>query len=256
MKALIVGTGGVGESMASIAKRGVIPRGEIFERIVLADYDLAKAQAASTRLGEERFPAEQVDGLDPDAVAALADEARRRHHLQPAARLRRCSHDEGGAQGEAPLPRHRHVRRPRGRRRRQQRPISGSVQFDYHEHFEQHRQARPAGPGHRARHGRLLRPLRRRPLLRRGRGDGRARRRRPRDPRLQGHGLRVLDLDDDRRMHGAGDRLGGRQRLLQVEPFSELEEFLFPGGIGVQELGHVEHDEVSTSRATRTCSRA
>jgi len=30
----------------------------------------------------------------------------------------------------------------------------------------------------------------------------------------------------------------------EVEPFSEIEEFLFPGGIGVQELGHVQHDEV------------
>ena len=38
----------------------------------MADYDLAKAQAVSRRLGEERFPAEKVDAGDPDAVAALA----------------------------------------------------------------------------------------------------------------------------------------------------------------------------------------
>ena len=72
MKALIVGTGGVGESMAAIAKRRD-PKAEIFHKMVLADYDLAKAQRASRRLGEERFPAEQVDAHDVDAVAALAE---------------------------------------------------------------------------------------------------------------------------------------------------------------------------------------
>ena len=56
MKALIVGTGGVGESMAQIAHRRD-PKGEWLEKMVLADYDLAKAQAAAARLKDPRFVA-------------------------------------------------------------------------------------------------------------------------------------------------------------------------------------------------------
>ena len=71
MKVLIVGTGGVGESMAAIAKRRDPNKGWL-EKMVMADYDLAKAQAISKRLGEDRFPAEKVDASNPDEVAALA----------------------------------------------------------------------------------------------------------------------------------------------------------------------------------------
>jgi len=71
MKIVIVGSGGVGESTAAIAGRRD-PGGELFETVVLGDHDLAKAQAASSRLGdEERFPAEHVDAADVDAVVAL-----------------------------------------------------------------------------------------------------------------------------------------------------------------------------------------
>jgi saccharopine dehydrogenase (NAD+, L-lysine forming) len=71
MKVLIVGSGGVGESTAAIAKRRD-PHRDIFETIVMADADLAKAQAACARLGDEkRFPAEQVNATDVDAVVAL-----------------------------------------------------------------------------------------------------------------------------------------------------------------------------------------
>ncbi len=71
MRVLIVGSGGVGESTAAIAKRRD-PRGELFETMVMADHDLARAQAASSRLGDEkRFPAEQVDASNVDAVVAL-----------------------------------------------------------------------------------------------------------------------------------------------------------------------------------------
>jgi len=71
MKIVIVGSGGVGESTAAIAKRRD-PKGEIFEKIVLADFDRAKAQAASQRLGDEkRFPAEQADAANIAEVAAL-----------------------------------------------------------------------------------------------------------------------------------------------------------------------------------------
>jgi saccharopine dehydrogenase-like NADP-dependent oxidoreductase len=71
MKVVCVGSGGVGESMAAIFKRRD-PRAEWLETMVMADYDLARAQACSARLGDEkRFPAEQVDAADVDAVVAL-----------------------------------------------------------------------------------------------------------------------------------------------------------------------------------------
>jgi saccharopine dehydrogenase-like NADP-dependent oxidoreductase len=76
MRVLIVGSGGVGESTAAIFKRRD-PRGELIERVVLADQDLGKAQAVSARLGDERrFPAAQVDAADVHAVAALCREHR------------------------------------------------------------------------------------------------------------------------------------------------------------------------------------
>jgi saccharopine dehydrogenase-like NADP-dependent oxidoreductase len=71
MKALIVGSGGVGESIAQIAHRRD-PKGGWLEKLVLADYDLGKAQAAAARLKDDRFVAEQVDASDVAAVAALA----------------------------------------------------------------------------------------------------------------------------------------------------------------------------------------
>jgi saccharopine dehydrogenase (NAD+, L-lysine forming) len=71
MKALIVGSGGVGESIAAIAKRRD-PKGAWLEKMVLADYSLDRAKAVSAKLNDPRFPAEQVDAGKPDEVAALA----------------------------------------------------------------------------------------------------------------------------------------------------------------------------------------
>jgi saccharopine dehydrogenase-like NADP-dependent oxidoreductase len=73
MKVVIVGSGGVGESTVAIAKRRD-PKAEIFEKIVLADFDRARAQAASRRLGDEkRFPAEEADAANVDQVVALIE---------------------------------------------------------------------------------------------------------------------------------------------------------------------------------------
>ncbi|HOT23599.1 MAG TPA: saccharopine dehydrogenase C-terminal domain-containing protein [Thermoleophilia bacterium] len=71
MKALIVGTGGVGQSIAAIAKRRD-PAGEWLEKMVMADYDFARAKDFCARLGDRRFVPEQTDAGDPDGVAALA----------------------------------------------------------------------------------------------------------------------------------------------------------------------------------------
>ncbi|HZL64071.1 MAG TPA: saccharopine dehydrogenase NADP-binding domain-containing protein, partial [Thermoleophilia bacterium] len=70
MKALVVGTGGVGQSIAAIAKRRD-PKGEWLEQMIMADYDGKRAAEFVAKLDDPRFVAEQVDAGDPDAVAAL-----------------------------------------------------------------------------------------------------------------------------------------------------------------------------------------
>lgn len=68
MKVLLVGVGGVGEAIASIAK----PRPWV-EQVVLADYRLERAQEVQARLGDpQRFPAEFVDAGEQAQIEALA----------------------------------------------------------------------------------------------------------------------------------------------------------------------------------------
>jgi saccharopine dehydrogenase (NAD+, L-lysine forming) len=68
MKVLLVGVGGVGEAIAAIAK------GKTWlERMVLADYDIERAQSLRRKLGGgDGFPAERIDAGDRAAVIALA----------------------------------------------------------------------------------------------------------------------------------------------------------------------------------------
>ncbi|NUP19558.1 MAG: ATP-binding protein, partial [Streptomyces sp.] len=67
MRVLLVGAGGVGTAITRIAARR-----PFFEAMVVADYDLARAEAAVAALGgDERFRAERVDASDEAAVAAL-----------------------------------------------------------------------------------------------------------------------------------------------------------------------------------------
>jgi saccharopine dehydrogenase-like NADP-dependent oxidoreductase len=62
---LVVGAGGVGSAVAPIAARR-----DVFERIVFADLDPARAEAAAAR--DERFAAAQLDAGDAEAIGALA----------------------------------------------------------------------------------------------------------------------------------------------------------------------------------------
>jgi len=71
VKVLVVGTGGVGESAATIAKRRD-PKGEWLEKCVMADYSLERATKFSQKLNDARFPAEQVDAGNVDQIVALA----------------------------------------------------------------------------------------------------------------------------------------------------------------------------------------
>jgi len=68
MKVLLVGVGGVGESIAQIAK----PR-KWMELMVLADYNLDRAKEVQAKLGDDkRFPVEKVDASKQDQVEGLA----------------------------------------------------------------------------------------------------------------------------------------------------------------------------------------
>src|SRR5690606_18463403 len=68
MRILLVGAGGVGTAVTRIATRR-----EFFEHMVVADYDLSRAQAAVAALDprETRFTAARVDASDRSAVIDL-----------------------------------------------------------------------------------------------------------------------------------------------------------------------------------------
>lgn len=68
MKVLLIGVGGVGEAIAVIAKSR-----PWVERIILADYNLARAKEVQEKLGDEaRFPVEWVDAAHQDQIEHLA----------------------------------------------------------------------------------------------------------------------------------------------------------------------------------------
>jgi saccharopine dehydrogenase-like NADP-dependent oxidoreductase len=71
MRILVVGTGGVGEAIAAIARRR-----DFFERMVLADVDRGRAQRVVDRLGDDRLAAAALDASDQAAIVALAREER------------------------------------------------------------------------------------------------------------------------------------------------------------------------------------
>ncbi|MGH8867889.1 MAG: saccharopine dehydrogenase family protein [Actinomycetes bacterium] len=71
MRVLLVGAGGVGAAAAAIARRRAF-----FEALVIADYDLARAERAVTAAADPRFSAAQVDASDEASVAGLLSE----HH--------------------------------------------------------------------------------------------------------------------------------------------------------------------------------
>ncbi|HSJ20917.1 MAG TPA: saccharopine dehydrogenase C-terminal domain-containing protein [Nocardioidaceae bacterium] len=72
MRILLIGAGGVGAAFTAIAARR-----DFYETIVVADYDLARAEKAAS--ADDRFTAARVDASSADAVAALAREHRVTH---------------------------------------------------------------------------------------------------------------------------------------------------------------------------------
>jgi saccharopine dehydrogenase-like NADP-dependent oxidoreductase len=73
MKILLIGAGGVGNSLAKI-----LATRSFYERVIVSDYDLARAEAVLTWIGERfpeaspRFQAEQIDASSADNVARVA----------------------------------------------------------------------------------------------------------------------------------------------------------------------------------------
>ena len=65
MRVLVIGAGGVGAAAAAVARRR-----DFFERLVLADVDAARAQAAAA--GDERMAGVALDAGDAAAIAGLA----------------------------------------------------------------------------------------------------------------------------------------------------------------------------------------
>jgi saccharopine dehydrogenase-like NADP-dependent oxidoreductase len=77
MRMLLIGAGGVGGAVVPIAARR-----NFFEQIVVADYDLGRAERAIARLGgDPRFVAARVDASAAGAVEALAREHGSTHVL-------------------------------------------------------------------------------------------------------------------------------------------------------------------------------
>ena len=75
MRVLLVGAGGVGSAAVGIAARR-----NFFETLVVADYDLRRAQRAiASHSGDARLVAAQVDASSADAVSALCREHRITH---------------------------------------------------------------------------------------------------------------------------------------------------------------------------------
>jgi saccharopine dehydrogenase (NAD+, L-lysine-forming) len=66
MRAVIVGSGGVGGAAALIAARR-----ECFTSVVMADYDEGRAKAIAESTGDKRFTGVEVDASDPAAIAEL-----------------------------------------------------------------------------------------------------------------------------------------------------------------------------------------
>jgi saccharopine dehydrogenase-like NADP-dependent oxidoreductase len=67
VRVLVIGAGGVGAAVASVAQRR-----DFFDRLVLADVDPARAHAAVDHAGDARFAAATVDASDAESIAELA----------------------------------------------------------------------------------------------------------------------------------------------------------------------------------------
>ncbi len=67
MKVLLIGVGGVGEAIASIADKR-----DFLEMMVLADYNVDRAKEVQQKLGnEKKYPVEQIDARDGEQIIKI-----------------------------------------------------------------------------------------------------------------------------------------------------------------------------------------
>ncbi|MDP9117415.1 MAG: saccharopine dehydrogenase NADP-binding domain-containing protein [Actinomycetota bacterium] len=71
MRILILGAGGVGSAAA-----GIVARRQFASAVVVADYELARAQAAVAAIDDDRFSATAVDAADQSAIESVISAAR------------------------------------------------------------------------------------------------------------------------------------------------------------------------------------
>jgi saccharopine dehydrogenase-like NADP-dependent oxidoreductase len=71
MRVMVLGAGGVGSAVAKIAARR-----PFVEHLVLADYDLGRAERAAAAAGDQRMTAARVDASDEAAIGRLLTEHR------------------------------------------------------------------------------------------------------------------------------------------------------------------------------------
>ncbi|PTL60665.1 saccharopine dehydrogenase family protein [Paraconexibacter algicola] len=76
MRILVVGSGGVGAAVASIARHR-----SFFQTLVLGDLDADRARAAAARTGDDRISGVACDASDADAIVAVIEEHRATHVL-------------------------------------------------------------------------------------------------------------------------------------------------------------------------------
>ena len=72
MKVLLIGAGGVGAAIASIASKND-PEAGWLEQMVVSDYNLERAKEVAVRTGDARFTAEKIDAGSIAEVKALAE---------------------------------------------------------------------------------------------------------------------------------------------------------------------------------------
>jgi saccharopine dehydrogenase-like NADP-dependent oxidoreductase len=70
MRLLVVGCGGVGESIIKILKERD-PKGTWLEMLVASDYDLPKAERITREVSDKRFIAEWIDATDKENIKSL-----------------------------------------------------------------------------------------------------------------------------------------------------------------------------------------
>ena len=72
MKILLVGAGGVGAAIASVASKND-PQAEWLEKMIVSDYNLKRAEEVVKGLNDNRFSPEKVDAGSKDEIKTLAE---------------------------------------------------------------------------------------------------------------------------------------------------------------------------------------